>query len=79
MGGQTNQAFADVIFADYNILPNDTARVEGFTAGHDPTLRLRLDRTGEAVTLRDQDEEGTRTTQFPGLLLRKWSFWSAAR
>jgi TonB-dependent receptor len=24
VGGQTNQAFADVIFADYNILPNET-------------------------------------------------------
>ena len=38
-----------------DVVNNDTATVKGFTAGDDPALRLRMDRTGETVTLRASD------------------------
>ena len=38
-----------------DVLANDAATVRGFTRGRDPTLVLRLDRTGEEVALRASD------------------------
>ena len=38
-----------------DVLTNDVATVRGFTAGVDPVLTLRLDRTGKDVTLRASD------------------------